>query len=286
MSTLNLSELATKWCSRLIALCQDEPTKTSLQNLKKYFEGVVEVPNLTTDKESFLANVYEKLLAIDQSPYLTNEILADTLQFASARIQTTADILSKPDEQLFLTVLSSFYLCFGSLYLTISCTTTDTENKKITKKELLTELLTEAYDAIIMEFIKENMSNDEYFNEEILAYVQMGNYDENDQVRKTSMVIKEITKKFRLPENLLINFVIDYNNAIVRRNLKLAELIRKYVFLCEEEQKEASIENFIKDTKLDCPIDEEYFSILFKSYIEKYVIEVCFFFKFFYAISY
>lgn len=302
VSNQNLTKLATKWCIRLFNLSEDETTKRSLQNLKKYFESIKEIPELTSDKQRLIANVYEKLLVIDQSPKLTDEILADTLEFASSRIQTTAEIITKGDEtlnskgdQLLLTVLSNFYLCFGSLYLTISytpssVTITEAETKPNKKQELLEELLTTAYDDVILELIEEDMPYDEYFNEAILASIQVKNYNQSDYVKKTFEVIQKVEQKFKLLDNSLIEFIISHNSPATRHNPNMAEKLRDLILLYREKQQEPTILDFVIHAGLDFQVDEEYFSTLFKSYtgkvlqetveyVKEQVIKICIFSK-------
>jgi hypothetical protein len=270
---------AKEWCLRLINLCKNESTKNALQIIEKYFSSIDEIPKFSETRTKRIAVVHEKLLAVHQSPLINDHDLVDTLELASCRIEKTVQIILKPDEklvskpdQILLTVLSNFYSCFANLFVIISCPILDvktTETVPNNEQNLLEELLITARDDVIMQLIEENMSYDDYFNQEVLTCLLVGRYDESDCVKKTFDVIKRIEQKFKLPDNRLIKLITGDNNTHISYNPTMANSLQDYVRLCDKEKKELSVFNFVIYAKLNCKVEDEYFSILFKSYTEK-----------------
>ena len=154
MSNQNLIELATKCCSRLINLYEDEATKKSLENLKNYFEDIEPMPEFTMDEERFITKIYEKLLAIDQSPdSAVDEIL-------------TSDILSglEANQPLF-TALFNLCSSFDNFHLSTP-TIVEVES---TKQEPLEELSMNISVETLVDYLLDVETTSEVtFNEELI----------------------------------------------------------------------------------------------------------------------
>ena len=272
-------DFAIQWCSRLIKLPKDQSIKQPLELIKNYFTSIKEVPQLNTARTKLINDVYQKLLAIHKSSTISDKTLSDALRLASSKIEKTAQIISKleeksdakPDRDL-LIALSSFYSCFGSVFLTIPYSYSyieaiETMSKE--KRDLLSELLTTARDDLIMELIEKNIPYDRYFNEDTSVYQAVGQHGRNDSTETMSSIIRRIQKGFKLPSKWLVQFLNCDSKTHVQYDTTTANLLRKYIQNCEKDSRKRSVSDFVIYAGLKCTADEEYFCILFESYAKK-----------------
>ncbi|CAF0815048.1 unnamed protein product [Adineta ricciae] len=273
MFNINSVHFTIEWCSRLINLCEHESSKSSLITIQEYLRKVEDVPIFDETRTKLITGVHEKLCDVHESPLITDQIIKNTLTSVSHRLQATAEATKQSLEPklLFLTVLSKFYSCFNSLFLIISCPITYSKMiEKIPKEKgaLLQELLTTARDDIITKLMKANKSYNNYFSEDVLAYLRAEKYNENEYVQETFTIIQEIEKDLKLPRSWLLEFITDNVKIDIYYNFTLANSLQEYIQMCDKEQRDISIDDFVKSNKFTFKV-EEYYTTLFKSYAQK-----------------